>query len=101
MAEVSGDHKQLLTEIIQKQIIILGPQIALMKARNVEGLEVLDDGTVSEIRGDPNMITQKLIDQYISLSGMIVKKTMEPLLAKYPGISENVINNPIANQGGK
>lgn len=101
MAEVSGDYKQLLTEIIQKQIIILGPQITLMKARNVEGLEVSDDGTVSEIRGDPNMITQKLIDQYVSLSGMIVKKTMEPLLAKYPGISEKVLNNSSSSQGGQ
>lgn len=101
MAEIPGDHKQLLTEIIQKQIIILGPQIALMKARNVEGLEVSDDGTVSEIRGDPNAAIQKLIDQYVSLSGMIVKKTMEPLLAKYPGISEHVLNNSISNQGGQ
>lgn len=84
------NHKQLLTAIIQKQIIILGPQMALIKARNVPEIEVSDDGTVTQIKGNPTVATQKLIDEYIALSGLIVKKTMEPLLAKYPKISQEV-----------
>lgn len=75
------DYKQLLTEVIKKQIVILGPDITLSKARNVKGLTVADDGTVTDVSGSAQEVTQALIDQFVQLSGLIVKKTMEPLLA--------------------
>ncbi len=78
------DYKKLLTEVIQKQMVILGPSIALAKARNVKGLTVADDGTVVNIDGQPQELIQGLIDQFVQLSGLIVKKTMEPLLSVYP-----------------
>ena len=76
----------LLSEIIKKQVVILGPQIAVLKARNIIGLEVAEDGTVTKIEGDPMVLLQKLIDEYVALSGEIVKKAMEPLLSKYPDL---------------
>lgn len=85
--KTDGDHKQLLTDVIKKQIIVLGPDITLAKARNVPGLTVADDGTVIQISGDPKEVTQKLIEQFMELSGLIVKKTMEPLLANYPTLA--------------
>jgi hypothetical protein len=78
------DYKKLLSEVIQKQMIILGPSITLAKARNVKGLTVSDDGTVTDIQGPPQELIQGLIDQFVQLSGLIVKKTMEPLLSVYP-----------------
>lgn len=78
------EYKQLLSDVIKKQIVILGPDITLAKARNVKGLVVSDDGTVTEITGAPQEITQNLIDQFVQLSGLIVKKTMEPLLSYRP-----------------
>lgn len=87
MGEISlEEYKKLLTEIIKKQIVILGPDITLVKARNVSSLTVADDGSVTAVAGDPQKALQALIDQYVSLSGLIVKKTMEPLLAKYPSL---------------
>lgn len=87
MAEISVDeYKKLLTEIIKKQIIILGPDITLVKARNVSSLTIADDGSVTAISGDPQVALQGLIDEFVSLSGLIVKKTMEPLLSKYPSL---------------
>ncbi|RJQ36513.1 hypothetical protein C4559_05100 [Candidatus Microgenomates bacterium] len=85
------DYKKLLTEVIKKQIIILGPDITLTKARNVAGLTIADDGSVLEITGDPQVLTQKLIEQFTELSGLIVKKTMEPLLSSFPGLTPNTI----------
>ncbi len=76
----SSDYKQLLTDVIKKQIVILGPDITLSKARNVKGLTVADDGTVTDVAGNQQEIIQSLIDQFVQLSGLIVKKTMEPLL---------------------
>lgn len=77
------DYKKVLTNVIQKQIVILGPDITLIKARNVAGLTVSDDGTVTDFQGEPHEVTSKLVDQFMQLSGMIVKKTMEPLLDSY------------------
>jgi len=74
------NYQQLLTDAIKKQIIILGPNITLAKARNVKGLVVADDGTVTDISGNPQEITQALVGQFVQLSGEIVKKTMESLL---------------------
>lgn len=74
------DYKNLLTQVIQKQMVVLGPDITLMKARNVPGLTVLDDGTVTQYVGDAQDVIHKLVDQFMQLSGLIVKKTMEPLL---------------------
>lgn len=79
-----SEYKTLLSEVIKKQIVILGPDITLAKARNVPGLVVDDQGNVTEISGEPQNITQALIDQFVQLSGLIVKKTMEPLLSYHP-----------------
>lgn len=83
------DYKRLITEVIQKQAVILGPDIAIMKARNIKELTVADDGSVTEIKGDAQAALQRLIDQYVSLSGLIVKKAMEPLLHNYPSVKVN------------
>lgn len=85
------DYKSLLSEVIKKQIVILGPDITLAKARNVKGLTVSDDGTVTEITGEPQTITQNLIDQFVQLSGLIVKKTMEPLLNYHSEAAQPVV----------
>ena len=86
-SQTDGDHKKLLTDVIKKQIVILGPDITLVKARNVRGLTVADDGSVTEMTGDPQEVTKQLIDQFMELSGLIVKKTMEPLLSAYPSLA--------------
>lgn len=78
--QTAQDYQALITEVIKKQIVILGPDITLAKARNVAGLTIGNDGTVTGLAGDPQVIIQALIDQFVQLSGLIVKKTMEPLL---------------------
>nr|MBI5456110.1 hypothetical protein [Candidatus Levybacteria bacterium] len=105
------DYKKLLTQVIQKQMVILGPSITLAKARNVKGLTVGDDGTVVNMVGQPQTLIQGLIDQFVQLSGLIVKKTMEPLLSAYPdgqGVEDTTPLTtptpaqitPMANNGG-
>lgn len=79
------DYRPILTEVIQKQIAILGPQITLQISRSVAGITVSDDGNVTSLQGNPQLVMQSLIDQFVQLSGLIVKKTMEPLLEAVPG----------------
>lgn len=80
------DYKQMLTEIIKKQIVILGPQIAVLKARNVPGMNVSDDGVVTDVTGQEQVVLQKLIDEYVALSGEIVKNAVNSIFEKYPSI---------------
>lgn len=89
--ENNDKYKALLSEIIAKQSIILGPEISVLKARNVPGLTVSDNGTVTEINGNYREILEKLVDEYVALSGMIVKNALSSVFAKYPELEENNI----------
>jgi hypothetical protein len=89
MEPTKDDYKSMLTEIIQKQVVILGPQIAVLKARNVAGLTVSDQGLVTEVSGSEQVVLQKLIDEYVSLSGEIVKNAVDSIFKKYPSIKTN------------
>lgn len=89
MAE-NNDYKNLINDIIAKQTLILGPDIVLLKAKNVPGLTLDSKGQVQEISGDPQQILHKLIDEYISLSGQIVKNILIPVFAKYPQIQVTI-----------
>lgn len=79
-------YKSLLSEVIAKQAIILGPEIAVLRARSVVGLNVSDDGKVMEITGDPADVLQRLIDSYVELSGQIVKSALASVFTKYPDV---------------
>jgi hypothetical protein len=79
-------YKILLTEIVKKQVIILGPDISVLKARNVKELTITDDGTITEIEGEPSEALQKLINEYVNLSGLIVKNIVGTIMNKYPNI---------------
>lgn len=80
------DYKKMLTDLIQKQMVVLGPNIALDKARKVPGVTVSDDGTVQTVVGDPQMILKGVANEYMTLSGQIAQMTLNSLLEKYPGI---------------
>ncbi len=80
------DYKSLFSQLIKKQMLVLGPDITLAKVKNVIGITVDINGDVQKIEGDPQKLLQALINQFVELSGMIVKKTMESILTSYPGM---------------
>ena len=84
-----GQYAALISEIIKKQTVILGPEIAILKARSVSGLMVDNDGKVTGVGDNPKETLQNLVDQYVELSGQIVKNALGSIFAKYPGISIN------------
>lgn len=77
-------NKKIFTEIIKRQMAILGPEITLSRVRNVPGIEVNESGDVINTTGDSQVLLQELINQFVELSGLIVKKTMESILANHP-----------------
>lgn len=78
----------IITEIIARQSIILGPDIALLKARSVAGLSVNDQGVVTDIQGESSVVLQQLVNTYVELSGMIVKNALGSIFEKYPEINK-------------
>lgn len=84
------EYKELISEIVQKQISILGPDVAMTKAGSIAGLNLDEKGCVKSISGNQQEILQKLIDQYIELSGQIVKNVLKPVFAKYPTIQVDI-----------
>ncbi|MBU1017199.1 MAG: hypothetical protein ABIJ36_01440 [Patescibacteria group bacterium] len=87
----NNDYKKAITEIVQKQIVVLGPDIAILKAKNIEGLEVNDKGEATGFKGNPKEILQGIVDEYLSLSGLVFRNVLAPILKKYPEILVNVI----------
>jgi len=83
------EYKQMLTDLIQKQMVVLGPNIALDKARKSQGLKISDDGTVMELSGDPQMILKAVANEYMQLSGQIAQMTLNSLVEKYPSLKTN------------
>lgn len=81
-----SDYQSLLSDLIKKQMVMLGPAVALSKARKVAGLTVSDSGQVSAISGDPQEALKALAGEYMALSGQIAQMTLDSLLEKYPGI---------------
>lgn len=89
MPEDNLRYKELLSDIIAKQIVILGPEIAVLKARSISGLNISDGGKVLDFSGDPNELVEKLVDAYVDLSGQIVKSALISVFRKYPELKKS------------
>ncbi len=81
-------YKEMLTEFIKKQMVILGPNVALGTAKKVAGLQVSDDGSVVEISGDQGLMLKAVKNAYINLAGEISQITFQKVLEKYPEINK-------------
>lgn len=95
MQPTDVDHKKMFGELIKKQMLILGPDITLAKVKNVPGITVDQNGEVVGLTGDPQQLLQLLINQFVELSGMIVKKTMESILTAYPNMAGFTSQPPV------
>ena len=88
--ELKEQYREIMSEIISKQTIILGPEIAVMRARSIGEIEITDSGEVVEISGDERVALQKLIDVYVELSGQIVKNALGTIFSKYPEVDKEI-----------
>lgn len=82
------EYQRMLTDLIQKQMLVLGPKIALDKAKKVSGLVVAEDGRVLSVSGDPQLVLKGVANEYMALSGQIAKMTLDTLLEKYPAVKK-------------
>lgn len=78
------DGKQIFTQVIKKQMEILGAGITLARVRNVPGIKIDQAGNVVSIEGNTQVLLEQLTNQFVELSGLIIKKTMESILSSRP-----------------
>jgi hypothetical protein len=89
MADENKKQYLLLTsEIIAKMVIILGPDIAFLKAQEVPGLSLDGEGNASDITQDKVETLKRLVDDYVDLAGQAVKDVVDSIFAKYPQIKK-------------
>jgi hypothetical protein len=86
--EEKQQYLGLISEIIAKQGIILGPEIAILKAKAVPGLTINNKGEATDISGDPSEAVENLIDEYVNLSGQIVKSALSSVFSRYPSLKK-------------
>ena len=84
------DYRQLLSDYIKKQMIMLGPNLVLSRAKKLDGLKVADDGSVTAISGNPGEILARVRSDFEELSGHIAHHTLQRLLAEYPALKNQL-----------
>jgi len=99
MSETAQLYQKLLEDAIRKQMTILGPQITLLKARNVPGITVTDDGKVATLSDNAETIATRFLEEFRDLSSPLVKKTMQPLLSAIgPSMAQTTTQQVVATQ---
>jgi hypothetical protein len=83
-----NQYLSLLSEIIAKEAVILGPEIAILKARRESGLVIDNYGNVSEIIGFEADAAKELINEYIKLAGQSTKNIINEIFEKYPQVKK-------------
>lgn len=68
--------KKVISELIRRQVAILGPDITMARVKNVLGIQVDANGEVISVDRDPQVVLTDLTNQFVELSGLIVKKTI-------------------------
>lgn len=84
--DTKNQYMSVITDLIKKQMVMLGPNVALGQARKVAGLTTGEDGTVKELSGDPQSVLAAVAKQYMALSGQIAQMTLESVITKYPDV---------------
>jgi hypothetical protein len=82
---MDGDKKQylnLISEIINKESVILGPEIAILKAKRVSSLIFDANGNLVDVSGYGADAIQELVAQYIKISGAVANKIIGKILAE-------------------
>lgn len=76
------DMRQVLSQVINLQSVILGPAVAVRIARKVGGFTVDDAGNVTAISGDGDQILEDLVQEYAYFSGEKTEEYVKAVLKK-------------------
>lgn len=81
-------YKQLISEFIRQQMVVMGPDLAISIANRASGLEVDHKGAVTNITGDPTLVLRNLMSEFLKLSPSLSPYFVSMIFSKYPDIAE-------------
>lgn len=92
---MSLDHDTDLVEAaIQREMDVLGDEQAVCLAREIQGLSVADDGSVTELERDGTAILSDLVDAYVEASGdvaaFVIARRLANMVEEPDRLPENV-----------
>lgn len=64
-------YADLVEAAIRREMDVLGDEQAITLAREIEGLTVDDDGSVTSLDRSPDQVLSELVDAYVEASGDI------------------------------
>jgi hypothetical protein len=85
MNEVSLTREQAertISEIVKKQMTILGSEVAYRQANSVAGLTVQRNGEAKITSREPVAVIEALTASYVELIGPVVRNTIDPILKR-------------------
>ena len=85
------DYKKAISDIIKKQMEIVGPVVALSVAQKATFVKVSPSGDVLEIIGDPKSALEQVAEAYIAFSGEISKMILKSVIKSHPDITINYL----------
>ena len=86
---VEEGYKEIISAILEQKIRSFG-QLAVVRAKNIKGLEIDNDRNITALSRDPQEILRDLIKSFEEIAGKIstvsIKKVIFPILQQYPDI---------------
>lgn len=74
------DYSDLLTSLVQRYIVVFGPDVVFAKLSHISGVDYNEHGKILKIDGDPKSMLEKVVSDFYNFSPLVVKKVGELLL---------------------
>lgn len=91
---MSTDKQQsvnFLNELIQEQMVVLGPSVALDSVRQIGEIQIDKSGHILEINADHQEVFNRLNRIYNEISPCSTNNIVLNLLTKYPNIQKPIL----------
>ncbi len=64
-------YKDIAQKIVDREMEVIGQQLAMRTAREVEGIEINDEGDIQELEGEGKKLIDELVKGYEEKTGKV------------------------------
>lgn len=78
-----SDHTSILSEFLQKMVLIFGSQVIRTQLQDIHGLVFDSGGVVQKFEGDPKSIHDEIVKRLSVLSEFAVKSSLDSVVVAH------------------
>ena len=67
-------YKQILTSLIQKQMLLIGQNEALERVKNIHGIKINDEGKVLDLDKNLNEVLDAVLEAFTNFPSLVAAK---------------------------